>query len=159
MQKGGAVIQAYNAQIVVDADSQVIVAEVVTNQAPDVEHLPAMLDRAIEGCGQIPDELSADTGYLSEQNVKHCERRGVDAYIGVGRKLDESTQTSGARSAAENPAGPLDLCRCASSTWPVDCFHTVESETFLTRQQIPYVCSPILSEGLLANCRPAGGDD
>jgi hypothetical protein len=103
MQKGAAVIQACNAQIVVDADSQVIVAEVVTNQAPDVEHLPAMLDRAIESCGQIPDKLSADTGYLSEQNVKHCERRGVDAYIGVGRKLDESTKPprDGAASSAQ----------------------------------------------------------
>jgi transposase len=92
MHKGGATVQAYNAQIIVDADSQVIVAEAVTNQAPDVEHLPALIDRAIDNCGQSPERLSADTGYLSEQNVKHCERRGIDAYIGVGRKLDESAQ-------------------------------------------------------------------
>ena len=92
MLKSGAVIQGYNAQIAVDGHAQIIVAEAITNQAPDTEHLPIMLDRVIENCGQVPEAFTADAGYFSERNVAECERRGIDAYIAVGRKLDDNAQ-------------------------------------------------------------------
>ncbi len=43
MLKDGAYLQAYNAQVVVDEHAQVIVAEGVSNQAPDQQHLVPML--------------------------------------------------------------------------------------------------------------------
>ncbi len=43
MLKEGAYLQAYNAQVVVDEHAQVIVAEGVSNQAPDQQHLVPML--------------------------------------------------------------------------------------------------------------------
>ena len=79
-------LQAYNAQIVVDDESQVIVAEALTNQAPDVEHLEPMLRRTIDHTGAVPDKLSADTGYFSKQNVDACDEQGIDPYVAVGRK-------------------------------------------------------------------------
>jgi transposase len=85
MMRDGAVLQAYNAQLLVSED-QVILATAVTNQAPDVEHLPTMLDRCEENCGALPKELLADSGYFSVENAAHCEDRGVEAYIAVSRK-------------------------------------------------------------------------
>ena len=94
MVKDGAFVQAYNAQTAVDAESQVIVGEAVTNQAPDCEHLPPMIDRVAANCGQKPAVISADAGYYSRDNVAACEQRQVDAHIAVGRERDGATQTS-----------------------------------------------------------------
>ena len=46
MIKDGAFVQAYNAQVVVADNTQLIVAHAVTNQAPDVEHLEPTPERA-----------------------------------------------------------------------------------------------------------------
>jgi len=85
MVKGGSWVQAYNAQIVVDEAAQVIVAQAVTNQAPDPEHLVPMLRRVRAGLGDGPRKASADSGYYTAANVEYCENNGVDAYISVGR--------------------------------------------------------------------------
>jgi transposase len=86
MLSGGGFVQAYNAQIVVDAESQVIVAEAVTNQPPDAEHLDPMMGQVIENSnGRVPRYLSADTGYFSEENVRSCDGRGVEPLLAVGR--------------------------------------------------------------------------
>lgn len=82
-------LQGYNVQIVVDEQSQVIVAQAVTNQAPDVEHFEPMLERTLDNCGDAPGKISADTGYFSKDNVDAAERRGIDPYIAVGRKIDD----------------------------------------------------------------------
>jgi hypothetical protein len=37
-------------------------------------------------CGQMPDVLTADAGYWSEENVSFCEATGTDAYIATGRQ-------------------------------------------------------------------------
>lgn len=62
-------VQGYNGQIMVDTSSQVILAQHVTNEANDVRQLMPLL----EGCeavnGRRPDELLADAGYWSEENV------------------------------------------------------------------------------------------
>ena len=85
MVKGGSWVQAYNAQIVVDEAAQVIVAQAVTNQSPDTEHLVPMLRRVRIGLGEGPRRASADSGYYTNSNVEYCENNGVDAYISVGR--------------------------------------------------------------------------
>lgn len=79
-------LQGYNAQIAVDADSQVIVAEALTNQCPDQEHLVPILRRVVQNCGQPPEALSADSGYFSKENVEACERQNVDAHIATHRE-------------------------------------------------------------------------
>jgi transposase len=102
MLTNGTVVQAYNAQIAVDAQAQVIVAAEVTNQAPDPEHLAPMLDRVIEHCGRAPDVGTADNGYLSQAGLEASAQRGMDAYISLGRDLDK---------AAETPDGELSLAK------------------------------------------------
>jgi len=85
MVRNGAYVQAYNAQVVVDDKSQIIVAQAVTNQAPDTQHLVPMLDRVERDAGRAPRSVLADTGYFSDANVRESEARGIDTYLAVGR--------------------------------------------------------------------------
>jgi transposase len=82
---GNAFIQGFNAQAAVDSANQIIVAQAVTNQPPDAEHLLPMLDLVSANCGRKPTNVSADAGYLSEANLEGVEARGVDPYIAPGR--------------------------------------------------------------------------
>jgi transposase len=82
---GDGFIQGYNCQAAVDDAHQVIVAEAVTNQAPDVEHLPPMLEQVVANCGAAPTSLTADTGYFSERNVAKAEALGIDPFIATER--------------------------------------------------------------------------
>jgi hypothetical protein len=85
MIRNGAFLQAYNAQAVVSED-QLIVAHGVTNNGADNEQLAPMLERVRENVGEMPSELTADSGYLSQENVSYCEGIGVDAYISLRKK-------------------------------------------------------------------------
>ena len=86
MKTGDGFIQGYNCQAAVDAERQIIVAEAVTNQPPDVQHFVPMLEEVIANCGRAPDEMSADAGYFSESNVVRALERGVDPHIATGRR-------------------------------------------------------------------------
>lgn len=85
MKHQGGYVQGWNGQLVVDEEHQVIVAQALTNQAPDVEHLEPMLDLVKANTGEVPARLTADAGYWSEDNAAVCEREGVEAYIATGR--------------------------------------------------------------------------
>ncbi|QPN59303.1 transposase [Synechococcus sp. CBW1002] len=85
MQSGGTYLQGYNCQLAVDSDHQVIVAVGVSNQPPDVEHLEPMLERIAASAGELPDVMTMDAGYWSDDNAGHCEDLGIDAYIATGR--------------------------------------------------------------------------
>jgi hypothetical protein len=79
MQSGGTDLQGYNGQVAVDSDHQVIVAVGVSNQPPDVEHLEPMLQRIAVTAGALPDVMTMDAGYWSEDNATACANRGIDA--------------------------------------------------------------------------------
>jgi hypothetical protein len=81
----GEFVQGYNCQIAVDAEHQIIVAQAVTNQAPDQDHFRPMLDLVESTCEALPNALTADAGYWSEGNAACARAKGVDAYINVGR--------------------------------------------------------------------------
>lgn len=85
MKSGDGFVQAYNAQIAVDDTQQVIVALAVTNQPPDCEQLVPMLDRVVANCEARPQRASADSGYLSDDNIARASARGIDVYIAPGR--------------------------------------------------------------------------
>lgn len=83
---GDGFIQGYNCQAAVDAEHQIIVAEAVTNQPPDVEHFAPMIERVVENCGAAPKAVSADSGYFSEKNVAAAQALGIDPHIATGRQ-------------------------------------------------------------------------
>lgn len=88
---GDHVVQAFNAQALVDNAHQIIVSAAVGNQAPDAEYFAPMLDRADQNLAAAgiakPSSVptAADAGYFSEQNVRAAEERGYDPYIAPDR--------------------------------------------------------------------------
>lgn len=79
-------VQAYNAQIAVDASSQVIVAADVTNEPNDKKQMKPLVNQIKENLGEKPKEMSADCGYYSEDNVKDLELDEIEAFIAPERK-------------------------------------------------------------------------
>jgi len=63
----------YNAQAVVDADQQVIIATQLTNIAVDVEQLRPMLEETHTTVGSLPREILADAGYGYKENLEHAK--------------------------------------------------------------------------------------
>src|SRR3990167_2004964 len=78
--------QAYNAQIVVDDESQIIVAASVTQETNDKKQLIPMIKKVKENLGTLPENVSADAGYFSETNVTAMDLKAVDLYIPPDRQ-------------------------------------------------------------------------
>ena len=78
--------QAYNAQIVVDSASQVIVAAAVTQEPNDKRQLVPMLQMAEQNLGQSPEKASADAGYFSAEAVTDPSLAGTTLYVATGRQ-------------------------------------------------------------------------
>jgi hypothetical protein len=78
-------VQAYNAQVAVDATAQVIVAHDLSNNAADHDALAPLLDAVTANTEATPAEVSADSGYCSEANLAHLNRRGIRGYVATGR--------------------------------------------------------------------------
>ena len=78
-------VQAYNGQIAVDAQAQIIVAQDVTQCAADSPQLIPMVDAVEANLGRKPEQASADSGYCSEANLEAMEKRNIDAYVATGR--------------------------------------------------------------------------
>ena len=66
-------VQAYNAQVAVEADFQLIVGQSVTQATNDKEQLLPMVEKIEEQSGHRPEEILADSGYCSEKNLEGLE--------------------------------------------------------------------------------------
>jgi transposase len=100
----GAFHQCYNAQAVVDAEHQVIVAAEVNDCAADVGNLIAMTEQTIANTGHAPTQLLADAGYSSQDNLQHAAevsaQVGTEFFIAPGRhKHDDPVPVA--------PRGPI----------------------------------------------------
>jgi transposase len=91
-------IQGYNAQAAVDGKAQVIVAHGLTDNAADSGQLVPMLDAIVANTGQKPAQLSADSGYCSEDNLAALEARDVDGFIATGRQKHGEAAADGGKS-------------------------------------------------------------
>ena len=87
-------VQGYNAQIVVEEDSGIIIAHEVSAHAADSPRLSPMLEATEANLAAIgvPDEertpthFTADAGYCSEKNLALLAARGFDGYVATGRE-------------------------------------------------------------------------
>ena len=78
-------IQGYTAVLAVDEVAQVIVAQHVTPNGPEVNELIPAVEAIERLMGKCPGQVVADAGYWSEQNVERLEARGIDVYLARGR--------------------------------------------------------------------------
>jgi transposase len=102
-------VQAYNSQIGVDAEAQIIVAQAVTQCAADSGQLIPMADAVEANLGRKPEQASADSGYCSEANLEALEQRSIDAYVATGRAkhaVDGEAEGKSAAAATSEPEAP-----------------------------------------------------
>jgi len=85
----GSFHQCYNAQAVVDEEHQVILATDVNDCAADVANLIPMTEQATANTGQAPEQVLADAGYCSADNLdaatKFTDQHGSEFFIATGR--------------------------------------------------------------------------
>ena len=85
----GSFAQCFNAQAVVDADHQVIIATDLNNCAADSQTFTPMMAQARRNTGRAPKQALADAGYCSEANLedaaKLTEQDGTEFLIAPGR--------------------------------------------------------------------------
>jgi transposase len=90
--RNGRYLQGYNGQAMVDCESQVIVAQQLTNEQADVNLLATMLDLCEEQAGARPAQVLADAGYWSEANGALDGQDGTDLLIATVHWVDEKPE-------------------------------------------------------------------
>jgi transposase len=80
-----AFVQAYNVQLAVDAEHQIIVAEAVTQQANDKRQLVPMTEAVCENLGEVPACVSGDSGYFADEAVERLEWYEIEPYVAPGK--------------------------------------------------------------------------
>lgn len=73
--------QAYNTQVGVDSQAQIIVAAKVTQSGADQEQLIPVLQAVEKNLGRMPERVSADAGYYSQAALTHEAVRAVDLHV------------------------------------------------------------------------------
>lgn len=91
MGKKGDFDYAYNGQISVDEDHQIIVGQHLSQNANDKQEVKLALEQIKETMGEAPSVMSLDNGYMSGNNLEAFQDTAIDVYIatGKGEKKDQ----------------------------------------------------------------------
>ena len=74
--------QSYNCQAAVDEEEQIIIASGVTQDTNDKLQVKPIVKKIKANSGnRLPDKMSADAGYFSEDNCKFLASQKIQAYI------------------------------------------------------------------------------
>jgi len=79
-------VQGYNTQIAVEPVFQLIVGQTVTPAANDKQQMVPLIEAIEEQCGQKPEEVVADSGYCSDENLKYLARRRMEGFVATGKQ-------------------------------------------------------------------------
>jgi transposase len=90
-------VQAYNAQAAVEPVLQLIVGQALTQQGNDKQQLIPMIERVWEQAGQKVQEVLADSGYCSEENLRKAAKKKVDLYVATGKQKHHQPTPSSPR--------------------------------------------------------------
>ena len=86
MKSAEGMTQAYNKQIAVDENTQLIVAMGLTQCAADNGELLALVEEVERIANEVPEQVLADGGYKGETNFEQLEHKGIDAYVSLARE-------------------------------------------------------------------------
>lgn len=78
-------IQGYNAQAVVDCETQLIVGQAVTQDCNDRKQLWPMIEMMEAQSGEIAEVMLADAGYCSEANLA-LETESTELFVAVNKE-------------------------------------------------------------------------
>jgi transposase len=112
MKKGKDFSYCYNAQISVDSKDQIIVGQHLTQNVNDKKELARAIDETQKNTGKTPEKLSADSGYLSSDNISTLKENNIDGYIatGKGEKDPASTGKIGVRNFSYDEDKDMFVC-------------------------------------------------
>jgi transposase len=82
-------VQGYNAQLGVDAQSQIIVAATIVQAGNDQKQLVPVLRVVKQNMGRLPEKVSADAGYFSTAAVTDETLQTVDLYVPPNQREPE----------------------------------------------------------------------
>ncbi|HYP21553.1 MAG TPA: transposase [Chloroflexia bacterium] len=68
-----------------DADTRLVVAQEVGQSSSDARQLAPMVEQVEANTGLVPEELSADAGYLCLEDIEKVEEKGVECFVAAGR--------------------------------------------------------------------------
>src|SRR5438105_980884 len=88
----GSFVQAYNAQIAVDAEAQIIIAADVTQEVNDKQQLAPMFEQVEKNTGAKPVAGSADKGYWASEQIADKRVEGIDLHVATGRDKDGTSE-------------------------------------------------------------------
>lgn len=92
MKNGQGKIQpAYNGQVGVDAQEQIIVAAAITEHEADNFELQPTMEQVRQNLGSLPEQGSADSGFFTYDNLEYAELNRIDLYLpdSLLRSLDD----------------------------------------------------------------------
>jgi transposase len=87
----GSLAYCYNAQAATSEDGVIVAAEVTTSPN-DVQQLVPMVEAVKVSTSRRPGIVVADTGYLSESNLKQLQHQRQGCLVAVGREGQKSTK-------------------------------------------------------------------
>jgi transposase len=90
MKSADGFIQGYNSQAAVDADSQVIVAQLVTNNGSDTHQMIPLLKQIRQNVGRQAKEISADSAYCAAVNLKALRQRRIRGYVATDNQKQKN---------------------------------------------------------------------
>lgn len=79
-------LQAYNTQIAVEPDFQLIVGQTVTQAENDKQQMEPLLETIRRQSGQKPKEVLADSGYCSEKSLHYLAQQRIAGFVATGKQ-------------------------------------------------------------------------
>ncbi|HEY6253364.1 MAG TPA: IS1182 family transposase [Candidatus Angelobacter sp.] len=104
-------VQAYNTQIAVEPDFQLIVGQRVTQATNDKQQLAPMVEAIGEQAGQKPEEVLADSGYCSDANLKYLEKKKIEGLVATDKESYRDRHQPGPRGPLPKDATRVDRMR------------------------------------------------
>ena len=81
-----AFVQGYNTQVAVEPTLQLIVGQRVTQATNDKQQMVPLIEVVQEQSGQKPEEVLADSGYCSEENLKYLAKRRMEGFVATEKQ-------------------------------------------------------------------------
>jgi hypothetical protein len=105
MKSGAELVPAYNAQIAVDADHQIIVAQQVRTEPADQGLLAPLAQQVEDNCGQPPQAICADGAYLTKVDLERMDASETQLYTPPRERATAGLEWVESERAFRCPAG------------------------------------------------------
>jgi len=79
-------VQGYNTQVAVEPLFQLIVGQTVTQAANDKQQMVPLIEAIEAQSGQRPEEVLADSGYCSDENLKYLAKRRMAGFVATEKQ-------------------------------------------------------------------------